>query len=360
MNSKTPLKKETNQNHGGQLRKAAQRYDIPLEKWLDLSTGINPNGYPVKTVPPEVWQRLPEEHDGLEEAAAKYYQSDNFVAVPGSQWIIQKLPQLIQSNKSSLSVGVFEPSYFEHSKAWQEAGHRLVVIPHDASIEFIDQLLPELDALILITPNNPTGRHFHREVLLNWLSILQANKGHLVVDEAFADTDPNHSLVPLFSEGNTEQETLTLKGLVVLRSLGKFFGLAGVRLGFVFADAALLNRVTKELGPWAIANPSRWVAKQALSDQRWHHEQRLGLGFDRLTLMTLLDKYGLEANGSCSLFVWVKTAKSNIVFEHLAKAGILVRQFEPNSRDQIGSLRFGLPANKEEFARLEKALAQFE
>ena len=134
MNSMTPLKKETSQSHGGQLRKAAQRYDIPLEKWLDLSTGINPNGYPVKTVPPEVWQRLPEEHDGLEEAAAKYYQSDNFVAVPGSQWVIQKLPQLIQSNKSSLSVGVFEPRYFEHSKELQEAWHRLVVIPHAASI----------------------------------------------------------------------------------------------------------------------------------------------------------------------------------------------------------------------------------
>ena len=59
--------------HGGRLRVAARRFGIPLSDWVDLSTGINPQPYPVPPLAPEVWLRLPETDDGLEAAAARYY-----------------------------------------------------------------------------------------------------------------------------------------------------------------------------------------------------------------------------------------------------------------------------------------------
>ncbi|GAA3919271.1 threonine-phosphate decarboxylase CobD [Litoribacillus peritrichatus] len=332
--------------HGGQLRKAADLFNIPLNDWLDLSTGINPNGYPVGHIPAEVWQRLPEENDGLELAASRYYQSEHFVALPGSQWLIQSLPSFINAGASKLKVGVFEPSYFEHAKAWRDSGHQLIPLKHDLPEDEIERLLIQLDVLVVVNPNNPTGRIFQKNTLLKWHAVLQQKGGYLVVDEAFMDADSTNSLVPDAHQA----------GLVVLRSLGKFFGLAGVRLGFVFAEQGLLTEVKNRLGPWSIAHPTRWAAKQALEDRGWQNTTRNTLKAESERLINFLEVAGLNASGATPLFVWVESPVATQWHQSLAQQGILVRLFVASSVSGSASLRFGLPADEQGWRRLESAL----
>ncbi len=321
--------------HGGKLRAAANQYGIPWVEWLDLSTGINPNGWLVPVVPAACWQRLPEEEDELVAAATDYYQAPSLLPVAGSQAAIQILPKL----RAGCRVGIISPSYAEHASAWSRAGHSVQTLTSGR----IEQHINELDVLLLINPNNPTGEALEREQLLAWRQQLARRGGWLIVDEAFIDVTPQHSLA---SESQ-------LPGLIVLRSLGKFFGLAGVRVGFVLAEPALLNRLHEQLGPWAIATPSRWVASQALRDYTWQQQARQQLRQQTEQLTQLLKSVGLAPAGGTMLFQWAVTSEAAEIHRQLAEQGILTRYFTEST-----SLRFGLPANQAGFQRLADALQQ--
>lgn len=322
-------------HHGGRLRQASARYGILLADWLDLSTGINPNGWPVPTIPQSVWSRLPEEEDGLKQAAADYYGTDRLLPVAGSQAAIQALPRL----RAPSRVAVLVPGYAEHAAAWERAGHIVTPVAADQ----VAACLPHTDVLLLIHPNNPTGARFPLERLFQWQALLAARGGWLVVDEAFMDTTPQHSLAPCSPR----------PGLVVLRSLGKFFGLAGARVGFVCAEAELLERLDALLGPWQVAGPARWVAAQALMDHRWQMNARENLFHQSERLAALLARHHLAANGGCALFQWTCTPQAAHLQDQLARRGVLVRRFE-----QPHSLRFGLPGTEVQWARLDAALAE--
>lgn len=320
--------------HGGGLRAAATRYGIPLDDWLDLSTGINPYGWPVPPIPPELWRRLPESDDGLEAAAAAYYGTPNLLPVAGSQAAIQALPLLSAPGR----VGILSPTYAEHAHAWQRAGYQVNLLT-DATLS---AELERLKVLVVVNPNNPTGAHFPPAVLLDWRSQLAAIGGRLVVDEAFMDATPDAGLA----------SHAGLPGLIVLRSLGKFFGLAGARGGFVLAESALLESLREQLGPWTIAGASRWAARQALSDRAWQEATRLRLDRSGKRLADLLGRQGLTAAGGVSLFQWVPLPDAEFWRDALARRGVLVRCFI----DPPG-LRFGLPGSESAWRRLELALA---
>lgn len=321
--------------HGGRLHEAARRYCIPVRDWLDLSTGINPRGWPVPELPPEVWLRLPENDDGLEQAARDYYGGTSLLPVAGSQAAIQALPLL----RSACRVGVLSPSYAEHAHSWQRASHEVVPLAPDD----IPRRLDELDALVITQPNNPTGHAFDPAQLLEWHAHLAPRGGWLVVDEAFVDATPALSLA----------HHPPRPGLIVLRSLGKFFGLAGARVGFVLAESALLETLRERLGPWSVAHPSRHVARLALEDKAWQAATRARLLQDSTRLAQLLATHGLAAHGGCALFQWVCTPKAAELHEALARRGILIRLFA-----RPASLRFGLPATAAEWERLAQALAE--
>ncbi len=320
--------------HGGAVRTAAIRYRIPLGEWLDLSTGVNPQGWPVPPIPPAIWQRLPEADDGLETAAAAYYGTPHLLPVAGSQAAIQALPLLRPSGR----VGVIHPSYAEHAHAWQRAGHQLEVLP----VAELDTAVNRLDVLVLVHPNNPTALRFPLDVLLDWRARLAARGGWLVLDEAFMDATPAESLAGFAH----------LPGLIVLRSLGKFFGLAGARVGFVLAEAALRERLQEQLGPWAVNGPARWVARQALADQQWQAQTRAGLARSGMRLADLLKRQRLPLADGTALFQWTLIADAEFWQDALAQRGILVRRFA----DPPG-LRFGLPGSEPAWRRLEMALA---
>lgn len=319
--------------HGGRIRQAALRYDISPEDSLDLSTGINPLGWPVPEIPPECWRRLPEPDDGLEYAARSYYGCADLLATAGSQAAIQALPSL----RPPCRVGLLAPTYAEHALAWTRGGHHVESL---AAAE-IEARLDRLDVLVLVNPNNPTGERISTEALLAWRRRLMVRGGWLVVDEAFMDATPEESLTPHAG----------VEGLVVLRSLGKFFGLAGARVGFVLAWPELLVRLNETLGPWPIAHPARHVARLALADETWQVDERQRLAGDSTRLDELLDRHGLPPAGGTALFQWVKCERALAVRDELAQTGILVRCL-----DSPLGLRFGLPGGEAEWVRLEQAL----
>ena len=317
--------------HGGRLRRAAEAYGIPLADWLDLSTGINPQGYPVPPVPADAWLRLPEDDDGLEAAAADYYGSAHLLPVAGSQPAIQLLPAVLRGERVSLLA----PGYAEHAHAWRD--RRAVAVSADE----IDAAVAHSDIVVLVQPNNPTGVHFGRERLLEWHTRLARRGGWLVVDEAFIDTTPAQSLVPLAGAD----------GLVVLRSVGKFFGLAGARVGFVFAPGSVRAALAERLGPWTLAGPARWAARHALADRAWQTQARAALLTAGERLQALLETHGLPACGP-ALFKLVATPDAARLHAAFARRGILLRLFETPQ-----AVRFGLPSDEAGWARLAAALA---
>ena len=319
--------------HGGRLREAVRRYGIPIEDWLDVSTGINPHGWPVPELPRAVWSRLPEDDDGLEASAREYYGTEHLLAVAGSQAAIQALPRL--RNHSRISV--LSPGYAEHAHAWRCAGHRVTPV----SAKQLNDAMPPADVLVLIHPNNPTGARFAPDRLLDWNARLAANGGWLVVDEAFMDATPDGSLATYCPR----------PGLILLRSIGKFFGLAGARAGFVLADPRFLAGLDELLGPWAVSAPARWAATRALADRGWQQSTRQHLLQAGKRLRDLLTRHGLAPDGGCGLFQWVCTPDAERLHQRLARQGILTRLF-----DDPPSLRFGLPGSESDWARLDRQL----
>jgi cobalamin biosynthetic protein CobC len=328
-------------HHGGALIKASKQYAIPLAQWIDLSTGINPCGWTVPAISPNIWLRLPEADDGLIEAAVKYYGAASLLPIAGSQPAIQTLPKLrIKSN-----VGIFSPSYAEHEFAWTKAGHQIVRLERSILSEKTELALKDIDVLIVCNPNNPTGRIFTPDKLLEWHHYLQHKNGWLIVDETFVDPTPELSMVN--HTGRT--------GLIVLRSLSKFFGLAGARIGFVVAWKEILSKLEEEFGPWSVSGPARYIAKKALADHQWQKEARFKLNNDSTRLGNLLSRYNFRPTGSIPHFQYVEINNAHALYEHLASSAILTRYFSnPNA------IRIGLPADESVWQRLEQALLRFQ
>ena len=320
--------------HGGRLLQAIERYGLPRERWLDLSTGINPIAWEGEPVPSSSWNRLPEEEDGLVEAARTYYKATGVLPVCGSQAAIQALPRL----RAPSRVGVPAFGYNEHGYRWKQAGHEVVPLQ---PVDFATSV-DTLDVVLVCNPNNPTGERVTPAELLVWHARLSGRGGWLIVDEAFADSIPEISMARFADR----------EGLIVLRSLGKFFGLAGARVGFVLSSSTLLSALAEWLGPWSVAGPSRVVARAALVDREWQEATRKRLRNDSQRLAAVLTRHGLEPAGGSDLFQWVRTSRAEEIHEALARRGILTRHF-----GAVSSLRFGLPATEEEWARLQGALA---
>jgi len=327
--------------HGGALNAAAVRYGRPAQEWLDLSTGINPHAYPVPALDPECWRRLPQDDDGLEAAALAYYGSRQLLAVAGSQAAIQALPELFPPGR----VLLLSPSYAEHAAAWKRAGHAMHFLDAHAGNGELEAAAAGCDYVLLCQPNNPTGTRFAKERLLALAESLEKRGGALLLDEAFIDGTPDDSLA----------EACGRPGLVVLRSLGKFFGLAGARVGFVLADADLLSALRETLGPWTLSGPARAVARAALADHAWQAAMRLRLKNEGERLARQLRERYLGLSRGTSLFQWLPHARAAAIHEALARRGILVRRYEDPP-----SLRFGLPGGEEAWTRLATALEQLE
>ncbi|MDB5747162.1 MAG: threonine-phosphate decarboxylase [Massilia sp.] len=320
--------------HGGNLRAAARRFG--RDDWIDLSTGINPWAYPVPALPANAWHRLPEPDPALMEAACAWYRAPALLPVAGTQAAIQALPRL----RPPARVAVAAPSYAEHAHHWGRHGHALRQVPYAQ----LDAAVAASEVVVLCNPNNPTGATVPAAQLLAWAGQLRRRGGWLVVDEAFGDTLPALSVAAHSAQ----------PGLIVLRSVGKFFGLAGLRLGFVGAHPALLADLADLLGPWAVSGPAQSIALAALDDRAWQATTRLRLQAAGERMHSLLRTHGIEARGT-PLFHWWPEVRPEDFHEHMAARGIWCRLFPQAAR----GIRLGLPANEDEWQRLAQALADW-
>jgi cobalamin biosynthetic protein CobC len=324
--------------HGGNLAAARRLFPAAPEPWLDLSTGISPYPFPFAILPAEAFTRLPDPEAiaGLETRAAEFYgacDSAGVVAAPGSQAVIQWLPQLLRARR----VGIFGFAYGEYARAFAAAGA-------EVSIHADLAALAAMDVAVVVNPNNPDGRHVSVAELLRLASRLEERKGVLVVDEAFADFLPKAaSLVP----------QLPAEGAIVLRSFGKSFGLAGLRLGFAIASAPLAAALRRALGPWAVSGAAIAIGQSAFADHAWLERTAQNLAADAAALDFLLEKAGMAVLGGTSLFRLARHARAEKIFRTLAEAGILVRPFA----GRPDWLRFGIPCRDADRARLAAALA---
>jgi cobalamin biosynthesis protein CobC len=322
--------------HGGDLDAVRKRFPGAPEPWIDLSTGINPVPYPLPVLDADVWSRLParaEEDELLAAAALRYRVSSAEMIVPasGTQALIQLLPRLVPAS----SVEILGPTYEEHEACWRRQGHRVSVIER---FEPSDRA----EVVVVVNPNNPTGRLISTNALREVASRLARKGGLLIVDEAFIDVLP---------------ETASLTGdfppaTIVLRSFGKTYGLAGLRLGFAIADETLARRIRAELGPWAVSGPALAVGKAALRDQAWFAGTVAKLRSDQARLDRMLENAGFTLIGGTPLFRLARHASASGVVEKLGRHGIHVRAFphEPQW------LRFGFPGNEPAWERLSIAL----
>lgn len=340
--------------HGGKLIHFAKKYQIAQSDWLDLSTGVSPFTYACQTIAMSAWNRLPENDDGLELAAENYYGCDQLLAIAGSQAGIMCLPEIINklhsvSGQKSNQGRVALPAigYQEHQYAWQ------VKTPNWQRQFYQDQPsnsdIAQADVLVVINPNNPSGKLIDRTLLVSWQEKLAQRSAYLIVDEAFMDCYPEQSLLSYYHHNLPDN-------LIVLRSVGKFFGLAGARVGFLFASQVIREQANKMLGPWTISGPSRDIVKSALNDTVWQITMREKLRVSSQRLRQVLTQFFPEKMiTGTDLFQRVSLANENAnkLHQQLCKQGILTRLC-----DELDAIRFGLPKNNEEFYRLTKALQQ--
>lgn len=325
-------------SHGGDLAWADARFGKPAGGWLDLSTGVNPESYPVPDLPIAAWSRLPTGGDlaTLIGAAADAYgaPSDAVVPAAGSEAVLSLLPRLLAPTK----VAILAPSYSSHATAWKAAGHRIQGLDVETVLA---GRLGEARILVICNPNNPDGTRFHPERLIALADDLFESGGLLVVDETFADGEPKTSVA-----AQTGRE-----GLVVFRSIGKFYGLAGLRLGFALAAPRLADALREGLGAWPVSGPACRIGTAALRDTAWREAAKTRLKERGAALDSILDKTGLSIAGSTLLFRLVRRTGARTLFNRLGEKGILTRAFIERS----DWLRMGIP-DEANLPRLAAAL----
>ena len=326
-------------HHGGNINAARRQYPQAPLPWIDLSTGINPVPYPVGPIPQAAWTRLPEPADlaALEAAARAAYAAPNsagIVAAAGTQALIQWLPRIFPARR----VGVLGLTYGEHETCWRAAGAGVTIVPALSD-------LAVFDAAVVVNPNNPDGRLHAPDALAALAATLAQRGGRLVVDESFMDVaGPSASLVPHLPVPNT----------IVLRSFGKTYGLAGIRLGFAVAAPETTAQLRAAMGPWAVSGPAIEIARQALADNNWLTETIKRLSQEASRLDRLLESAGFDIVGGTALFRLARHDHAPRWFDRLCQAGILTRPY--GSQPQW--LRLGIPHEPGEWARLQAVLEE--
>ena len=319
--------------HGGDLDRAISHFGGNRKDWLDLSTGINPNSYNVYNYTTDHWRDLPDQQlIDLVTHTAKYAYQAKFDCVPlaGVQQAIQLFPSIIKAKTKRAFI--LYPSYNEHEAQLYRAGWQITRCKNLSQMS-------GADCAIIVNPNNPDGRQFLPKELLQ----LSYNVGTLIIDESFCDLYPHLSVLPHVTKRH--------QNVIVFRSLGKFYGLAGLRLGFVFSCGETLNHFAETAGKWAVSTPALSIGAKALKDNNWRQETLVKLKYDALYLDRIACQHGLTSLGGTDLFRLYRCNNAKKTQEKLAGYKIWTRIFN-YSEDWI---RFGLPP-KDGWIRLEKAM----
>ncbi len=317
-------------DHGGNLDRAMRTYGGEAADWIDLSTGINRLPYPVPPLSPEAWTQLPTRSATerlLLAARTNYATTAPMVALPGAQAAIQWIPHLGGKGLAR----VLGPTYNEHAGALRAAGWRVEEV---ADL----QALSGADLAVIVNPNNPDGRLAQPKSIKELLPLV----GRLVVDESFVDATPELSCAPVAD----------VPGLILLRSFGKFYGLAGLRLGFALGNGKDINALAAMAGPWPVSGAAIEIGTSALLDDAWSQKTSLRLGGEVRRMDGMAGKMGWKPVGGTALFRLFQVETAQAAQDHLARHRIWSRIFPYSTH----WLRLGLPGNETEWRRLGEAL----
>jgi cobalamin biosynthetic protein CobC len=313
---------ENKRDHGGGLDAAIAKYGGEKSDWLDLSTGINPIPFPLPELPMYAWTALPDQAAQIQllNAARAFWNVPDgaeIVAASGVSTLISMLPNCAKPG----GFHIQKPTYNEHEAAFRSAGFDLV---------------KGARSQIYVHPNNPTGAFSDRQ------HVLAAHKDLTIIDESFCDATLDKSLIDLTCND----------GFVVLKGLGKFWGLAGVRLGFAIAAPKLAAQIRDRIGPWAVSGPAQVIGAAALADLKWAEKTRVKNISEAVRLDKLLTQFGGKYAGGTDLFRLYDCDNAQAVFNLLAEHKILCRIFPYSDR----WVRLGLPGTEDRWAQLEHAL----
>ena len=306
-------------DHGGGIDAAKARFGGDRTDWLDLSTGINPLPYPGGQIDPGAWTALPDRAaiTALETAARAFWTVPDgaaLIAAPGASALIARLPH----TRPTGTVDIQTPTYNEHAAAFIAQGWTL----SDTGAT----------AQVIVHPNNPTGRLWQTTDITAPFAI---------IDESFCDVTPDRSLIGLS----------TRPGTIILKSFGKFWGLAGLRLGFAIGDPAIIGKLTDAMGPWPVSGPALQIGTRALADHTWATETRARLVADTARLDRLMIRRGAVLVGGTTLFRTYQVNDAAAWQARLARHHIWTRIF-PYSQSW---LRLGLP-HPDRWDQLDNAL----
>ncbi|MEL7109486.1 MAG: threonine-phosphate decarboxylase CobD [Pseudomonadota bacterium] len=323
--------------HGGALDVIQTQFPNAPQPWIDLSTGINPWAYPRTEIAQGAMAHLPTraENDACRSAMAHAFGAPpgELLLSPGSELLIRLLPDLLPAKR----IAILTPTYGDHTTAWSRTGAEMISTRDP--LAHTDRA----DIVIVCQPNNPDGRTFRPADLMAAADQLAARGGWLIVDEAYADLDPSLSIAPHAGRG----------GLIVLRSFGKFYGLAGLRLGAVIAPHGVRQLLAERLGIWPISATALAIGTRAYRDVEWQAQMRAQLAKAAANLDDGLSTVGVKVVGGTSLFRYLDIDNAHAVWQHLAEHGLYVRRFAQSPKH----LRVGLPANDAEAERLQRAFS---
>ncbi len=323
--------KDLNIQHGGDIDLAIKKYGGQRADWIDLSTGINRTSYPWQENVKVELRDLPSNKllRSLEKAASRAYkvaEDKDTAAVQGAQQIISLLPICL---KNYNSVAILGPTYNEYEKAFKSSEIKAETVSEVSK-------LSSSDIAIVVNPNNPTGKVIAEEILND----LSKKVRILIIDESFK----------MFSSRRIQK----FDNVIQINSLGKFFGLAGVRLGFVSGPSNFIKSVRGMLGPWPVSSIAAEIGKIALNDQAWISQMEKILLEGSDVLHRACNRKNWKLIGKTNLFHTYATSSSLKVEKQFAAHYIWIRTFDYSET----WVRLGIPTSKYEWTRVRQALNQ--
>ena len=309
--------------HGGNVYRAARELGLNGSGVLDFSASINPLGMPpaarhaIKAWVGDVLHYPDTQSTRLKEAISECYGLDPAGVIPGngSTELIYLIPRALQPKK----VVIASPTFSEYERACRLSGAKVEHFPL-----LPKEFLPEPDAFMramknadmafFCNPGNPSGAVLPRQGVLTLASLAKKNNCVLVVDEAFMDFCPEHSV--LGEQGDH---------LVVLRSLTKFYALAGLRVGFSHMPKMLMSRIMRYKEPWSVNVLAERAALAVLAETGFVRRSRDYVRRERGLLETKLEALGFVVFPSEANYLLIETSKAVQLVKGLYKRGILVR-----------------------------------
>lgn len=315
-------------HHGGDVHAAARELNRPLSQIIDFSASINPLG-----PSPAVWRAItgarallchypdPACWD-LRQALSERWLCDpeQIVVGNGSIELIYALPRALNINH----LVILQPTFSEYAASIVRAGGRITTVsanrheqyrlPVDALCRLLETQskgAQAIDGIVLCNPNSPTGQACMVEDVMKLARIAQRRGVWLIVDETFADYCPDRSILPL---------ALSCSRVVVLRSLTKFYGLPGLRVGYAVTAPKVAQKLRSALPPWSVNAMGQTAALAALQDTSHASRSFRFMVKERLRFGRLL-----AAMPGCTVF----PAHANFLFMELPRgwhAGRITQQ----------------------------------